>query len=236
MLQLQGVGRRLAGRIIVEDVTFTLDRGCVLGLLGVNGAGKSTTLRLIAGVLAPSAGCVLFDGKDLHENPALARRLGYLPETVPLYAELRVEENLAFCAQLHGLRGANATRAVDRAIERCGLGTMRRRLYGNLSKGFAQRAGIAQAIVHDPELIVLDEPASGLDPVQAASIRELVRDLGSKRAVILSTHLLHDVVACCARVTILHNGRLRYDGPLLDDDLERVFLRIAGADDTAAAA
>ncbi|MGH8322986.1 MAG: ABC transporter ATP-binding protein, partial [Steroidobacteraceae bacterium] len=196
-------------------------------MLGVNGAGKSTTLRLIAGVLAPGAGRVLFDGQDLHENPALARRLGYLPESVPLYPELRVEEYLAFCARLHGLRGVVAARALDQVIERCGLGTMRRRLCGNLSKGFAQRAGIAQAIVHDPELIVLDEPASGLDPVQAATIRELVRELGRERAVILSTHLLHDVTACCARVAILHSGRLRYDGPLLDNDLERVFLRIA---------
>jgi ABC-2 type transport system ATP-binding protein len=242
LLQLHGVSRRLGGRVIVDDVTFSLDRGCVLGLLGVNGAGKSTTLRMIAGVLVPSAGKVLFDGRDLHEEPALARRLGYLPETPPLYAELRVDEYLAFCARLRGMSGADARRAVDRAIERCGLGDMRRRLCGNLSKGYAQRAGIAQAIVHDPELIVLDEPASGLDPVQAASIRKLVGELGRDRAVILSTHLLHDVTACCARVAILHGGRLRYDGTLADlaathgENLETVFLRIASADETQAAA
>lgn len=242
LLQLQGVTRRLGGRVIVEDVTFSLDRGCVLGLLGVNGAGKSTTLSMIAGVLAPSAGKVAFDGRDPHEEPALARHLGYLPETPPLYAELRVNEYLAFCARLRGLRGAHARKAVDRVIERCGLGDMRRRLCGNLSKGYAQRAGIAQAIVHDPDLIVLDEPASGLDPVQAASIRELVRELGRDRAVILSTHLLHDVTACCARVAILHAGRLRYDGTLAEltargnGDLESVFFRIASTDDAQAAA
>lgn len=242
LLQLQGVTRRLGGRVIVDDVTFSLDRGCVLGLLGVNGAGKSTTLRMIAGVLAPSTGKVLFDGHDLHEEPALGRRLGYLPETPPLYAELRVDEYLAFCARLRGMRGANARKAVDRVIERCGLGDLHRRLCGNLSKGYAQRAGIAQAIVHDPDLIVLDEPASGLDPVQAASIRELVRELGRDRAVILSTHLLHDVAAGCARVAILHGGRLRYDGTLAEltgrgnGDLESVFFRIASADDARAVA
>ncbi|MBS0571044.1 MAG: ABC transporter ATP-binding protein [Proteobacteria bacterium] len=242
LLQLQGVSRRLAGRTIVEDVTLSLDRGCVLGLLGVNGAGKSTTLRMIAGILAPSAGKVLFDGRDFGEEPVLARRLGYLPETPPLYAELRVDEYLHFCARLRGMRGNASTKAVDHVIERCGLGEMRRRLCGNLSKGFAQRAGIAQAIVHDPDLIVLDEPASGLDPVQAASIRTLIGELGRERAVILSTHLLHDVTACCSRVAILHRGRLRHDGALADlaaaqgSDLEAAFFRIAGADDAQAAA
>ena len=244
ILQLQGATRRMAGRTIVDGVTIALDRGCVLGLLGVNGAGKSTTLRMIAGVLAPSAGRVLFDGRDLHEEPGLAQRLGYLPETTPLYAELRVDEYLMFCARLHGLRAADARKAVDRAIERCGLGEVRRRLCGNLSKGFAQRTGIAQAIVHDPDLIVLDEPASGLDPVQAASIRELVRELGRERAVILSTHLLHDVTACCTRVAILHGGRLRHDGAVADlagdnahgTSLEKVFFRIASGDDAQAAA
>ncbi len=242
LLQLQGVSRRLGGRVIVDGVTLSLDRGCVLGLLGVNGAGKSTTLRMIAGVLAPSSGKVLFDGRELIEDPVVARRLGYLPETPPLYGELRVDEFLVFCARLRGMRGADASKAVDRVIERCALGDMRRRLCGNLSKGYAQRVGIAQAIVHDPDLIVLDEPASGLDPVQAASIRKLVGELGRDRAVILSTHLLHDVTACCARVAILHAGRLRYDGTLADlsathgENLETVFLRIASADEAQAAA
>jgi ABC-2 type transport system ATP-binding protein len=215
LLQLLDVSRVLAGRAVVAELNLQLDRGHVLGLLGVNGAGKSTTLRMIAGVLAPSSGQVRIAGEDLCEQPQTAgRQLGYLPEQVPLYPELRVSEYLDFCANLHGLRGVAAARAVAAVTERCNLGDVRRRLLGNLSKGFQQRVGIAQAIVHDPALIVLDEPASGLDPVQAASIRALVRELGREHAVILSTHLLPDVQACCDRVAILHQGRLRHDGPL----------------------
>jgi ABC-2 type transport system ATP-binding protein len=227
LLQLRQVDRALAGRQVVSEISLVLDRGSVLGLLGVNGAGKSTTLRMIAGVLAPSTGQVLIAGQDLREYPHCARqRLGYLPEQMPLYAELRVLEYLDFCARLHGLRGAAVARAVAGVIERCDLGQVRRRLLGNLSKGFQQRAGIAQAIVHDPALIVLDEPASGLDPVQAANIRRLVRELGREHAVILSTHLLPDVQACCDRVAILHQGRLRHDGALHALD-ETASLRVA---------
>jgi ABC-2 type transport system ATP-binding protein len=228
----------LAGRRIVASLNLTLDRGSVLGLLGVNGAGKTTTLRMIAGLLAPSSGQVLIGGVELSEQPSGARRLGYLPELPPLYAELRVGEYLDFCARLHGLRGTLVTQAVTRVIERCGLGDVRRRLIGNLSKGFQQRAGIAQALVHAPDLIVLDEPASGLDPLQAVQIRALVRELGKEHAVILSTHLLPDVQACCDRVVILHEGRARYDGPrqALGDDLEALFLRIVSTPDEPVAA
>lgn len=238
LLQLRAVSRVLAGRRVVAELNLTLERGSVLGLLGVNGAGKSTTLRMIAGLLAPSAGQVLIGGAEIREEPAAARRLGYLPEQAPLYPELRVGEYLDFCARLRGVRGAKVTQAVNHVIERCGLGDVRTRLLGNLSKGFQQRAGIAQAIVHAPELIVLDEPASGLDPLQAVQIRALVRELGAEHAVILSTHLLPDVQACCARVAILHEGRLRYDGPraALGDDLEALFLRIVSGDAAVAAA
>ena len=215
LLQLLRASRVLGGRSVVTDLSLDLQCGSVLGLLGVNGAGKSTTLRMIAGVLAPSSGQVLIAGQDLREHSQSAhRKLGYLPEQVPLYGELRVIEYLDFCARLHGLRGAAVALAVARVIDRCALGEVRRRLLGNLSKGFQQRVGIAQAIVHDPALIVLDEPASGLDPVQAANIRNLVRELGRDHAVILSTHLLPDVQACCDRVAILHQGRLRRDGPI----------------------
>jgi ABC-2 type transport system ATP-binding protein len=215
LLRLENVSRRLAGRTVVEDVALSLDRGSVLGLLGVNGAGKTTTLRMICGVLAPSRGRVFIDGADIRENPRRAAgALGYLPELPPLYAELRVVEYLTFCARLRRLRGTALTVAVDKAIERCGLTEVRRRLIGNLSKGYQQRVGIAQAIVHDPALIVLDEPASGLDPLQSSNIRALIRELGKDRAVILSTHLIADVNQCCDRVAILHRGRLRYDGPV----------------------
>ncbi|HEY0232180.1 MAG TPA: ABC transporter ATP-binding protein, partial [Dokdonella sp.] len=186
ILALQHVGRHLAGRAVVRDLNLELGGGEVLGLLGVNGAGKTTSLRMIAGVLAPSSGSVRVGGEDLYEQPELARRrIGYLPETPPLHAELSAEEFLAFCARLRGLPRGSVAAAVARALERCELGDVRRRPMAQLSKGYRQRVGLAQAILHEHELIVLDEPASGLDPVQALKLRELVRGLGEDHAVVL---------------------------------------------------
>lgn len=232
-LALQQVGRVLAGRDAVRALDLELHRGGVLGLLGINGAGKSTTLRMIAGVLAPSRGTVRLGGQDLYEYPELARRrIGYLPEVPPLHAELTPSEFLAFCARLRGLARHAVAPATARAIERCELGEVRQRPISTLSKGFRQRVGLAQAILHEPELVVLDEPASGLDPVQALKLRELVRGLGADHAVVLSTHVLPDVAACCDRVAILHRGALRHLGPTGPHDatLDRVFLSIAMAD------
>jgi ABC-2 type transport system ATP-binding protein len=213
LLALDHVSRRLAGRTVVDDLNLNVARGEVLGLLGVNGAGKTTTLRVIAGVLAPSNGTVRLGGEDLYEHPELARRrIGYLPEVPPLHEELTAEEFLRFCARLRGLAGAAVTATINRTLERCELGEVRRRPMGLLSKGFRQRVGLAQAILHDPELIVLDEPASGLDPVQALKLRAIVRGLGEEHAVVLSTHVLPDVSACCDRVAILHGGVLRHVG------------------------
>lgn len=219
VLALEQAGRSLAGRVIVDALDLTLDKGEVVGLLGVNGAGKSTTLRLIAGVLSPDRGRVRINGCELDEHPTLARRaIGYLPEDPPLYAELTVVEYLRFCGRLHGLSGGRLRSAIDRAIDRCDLGEVGRRLTGALSKGYRQRVGIAQAIVHEPDLIVLDEPASGLDPVQALKLRELVRSLGEQHAVVLSTHLLSDVAACCDRVAVLHRGRIRHQGRIHEEE------------------
>ena len=227
VLTLDRVSRDLAGRRVVRDLTLALAKGEVLGLLGVNGAGKSTTLRMIAGVLAPTTGKVLIDGTDLGEEPELARRrIGYLPEVPPLHVELTVTEYLAFCARLHGL-ARDADAAVARAIDRCGLGDVRRRLIGALSKGFRQRVGLAQAILHEPALIVLDEPASGLDPVQTLNLRTLVRGFGADHAVVLSTHVLPDVLACCDRVAILHEGVLRHEGSLAGLAITGVYVRTA---------
>jgi len=210
-LALDQVGRRLAGRDVVRAISLELARGEVLGLLGVNGAGKTTTLRMIAGVLAPTSGSVRLGGANLYEQPELARRrIGYLPETPPLHAELTAQEFLGFCARLHGVARVAVRAAVERVLDRCELGDVRRRPLGALSKGFRQRVGVAQAILHEPELIVLDEPASGLEPVQALKLRALVRGLGRDHAVVLSTHVLPDVAACCDRVAILHQGELRH--------------------------
>lgn len=215
VLELVRASRRLAGRVVVDALDLAVRRGEVLGLLGVNGAGKSTTLRMMAGVLAPTGGQVRLDGGDLREQPWRARRhVGYLPEVPPLHAELTPLEYLRFCARLHAVGRRGVAAAVDRAIERCGLGEVRSRVMATLSKGWRQRVGIAQAIVHEPAVIVLDEPASGLDPVQAMKLRELVRGLGREHAVVVSTHVLPDVAACCDRAAILHRGVLRHAGPV----------------------
>ena len=234
LLRLEHVGRRVAGRDLVRDLDLAVARGQTLGLLGVNGAGKTTTLRMIAGVLAPSTGRVVLDGSDLHEQPDLARRhVGYLPETPPLHAELTTREYLAFCARLHGVARGAVAAAVDRAIERCDLGDVASRLLGALSKGYRQRVGVAQAIVHEPDLMVLDEPASGLDPVQTLRLRELVRSLGREHALVLSTHVLPDVAACCDTVAILHRGELRHVGAAVEPVADVVQVGVARVVDAA---
>lgn len=233
LLWLDGVSRSLAGRTVVHGLTLEARRGEVLGLLGVNGAGKSTTLRMVAGVLAPSSGTVRLDGADLYEQPEFARRrIGYLPEEAPLHDELTVVEYLRFCARLRGSSRIEAMAAVEREIQRCDLGDVRQRLIGQLSKGFRQRVGLAQALVHSPDLIVLDEPASGLDPVQALRMRTVIADLRNDHGVILSTHQLTEAQASCDRVAILHAGILRDIGAP-GSDLERRFMMIAAGSEAA---
>lgn len=226
LLAASHIGYRLRDRRLVDDIDLVVSRGEVLGLLGVNGAGKTTTLRMIAGVLTPTSGSVRIDGAELAEQPELARRrIGYLPERPPLHDELTVGEYLAFCARLRDIDRATVEAAVVDALASCDLTEQRQRLIGSLSQGFRQRVGIAQAIVHQPDIVVLDEPAAGLDPVQALALRALISDLGKTRAVILSTHLLNDVTACCDRVAILHHGRLRYTSrldALASGDVQRI--------------
>ena len=230
LLQLDHVGRRLAGREVVADVTFGVARGEVLGLLGVNGAGKSTTLAMIAGVLAADTGKVLLDGQDLREHPSMARTsIGYLPENVPLWPELTVREYLDACGRLRGMARAARKQAIDRELLRLDLAPMANRLCGQLSLGQKRRVGLAQALLHDPPLLVLDEPGNGLDPVQTSQLRELIRGLSDTRATLISTHVLGEVEATCDRVVILHEGRVRHDAPLAHDRgaLDRAFLAIA---------
>ncbi len=211
LIQVRDLSRRYGETWVVRGLEFSLNRGEVLGFLGPNGAGKSTTMQMLCGVLAPSSGEILIDGIDLLEQPKQARRrIGYLPENPPLYRELTVDEYLRYCARLHGLSARDSGPALERARSLCGLESVGRRLIGNLSKGYQQRVGIAQAILHEPELVVLDEPTVGLDPIQIREIRELIRSLGEQHGVILSTHILPEVQAVCDRVQIIRRGELIY--------------------------
>lgn len=191
----------------VAGVDLRLARGQVLGLLGPNGAGKTSTLQMLCGALAPTTGEIRINGVDLLNEPRRAKQaLGYLPEVPPLYRDMTLGEYLDFCAALHGVPRNRRAALRERAIERCGLGDTRRRLIGNLSKGYQQRVGIAQAILHEPAVIVLDEPTVGLDPIQIREIRALIAELGRGHGVILSTHILAEVQAVCSHVQIMHRG------------------------------
>lgn len=193
----------------VHDLSFEVRRGEVLGFLGPNGAGKSTTMRIIGGSLAPSGGRVLINGIDILDQPMQAKaELGYLPETPPLYRDLTVDEYLAYCARINRIPRAQRRAAIDSAQERCGLTEVRRRLIANLSKGFQQRVGIAQAIIHSPAVVLLDEPTVGLDPIQIREIRTLIREVANEHSVVLSTHILPEVQSVCDRVQIINRGRL----------------------------
>lgn len=193
----------------VENVSFTLEKGEILGFLGPNGAGKSTTMQMICGNLAPTSGQILINGVDILDNPKEAKaHLGYLPETPPVYRELTPDEFLGYCAKLHQIPRTQIKQAVESAKERCGLTEVGSRLIGNLSKGYQQRVGIAQAILHSPAVIILDEPTVGLDPIQIREIRELIRELGKEHGIILSTHILPEVQESCSRVQIIHQGQL----------------------------
>jgi ABC-2 type transport system ATP-binding protein len=209
LIRAEHLDRSYGGRRAVADLSFELRAGEIVGFLGLNGAGKSTTMRLLSGNLSPDAGRVLIDGLDLATQPLAARRrVGYLPEHPPLYGDLTVDEYLAYSARLHRLSRAQVREAVRRARRRCGLEHHGRRLIGTLSKGYQQRVGIAQAIVHAPPLLLLDEPTAGLDPLQIREIRQLILDLGRDHGVLLSSHILPEVEATCSRVMVLHEGRL----------------------------
>jgi ABC-2 type transport system ATP-binding protein len=209
LIEADHLTRYYGSHCAVNDVSFTLAKGEVLGFLGSNGAGKTTTMQMLCGNLAPSAGQITINGYDLLDQPKAAKlSLGYLPDTPPLYKELTVQEFLLYCAGLHGIAKSSVTAAIKRAQERCGLTDVTERLIANLSKGFQQRVGIAQAILHNPEVIVLDEPTVGLDPIQIREIRDLIRELGQDHGVILSTHILTEVQESCTHVQIIDQGRL----------------------------
>jgi ABC-2 type transport system ATP-binding protein len=208
----QALSRSYGSNRAVRDVSLQLKRGEVLGLLGPNGAGKTTTMQMLTGNLAPTGGEVSICGIDLMDQPTQAKsRIGYLPEVPPLYRELKVDEYLRLAGRLHKVKKSVLNQAVQRARSRCGLNDMGGRLIGSLSKGYQQRVGIAQAIIHEPDVIILDEPTVGLDPNQIREIRSLIKDLGRDHSLILSTHILPEVEAVCDRVQILHRGEVVFN-------------------------
>jgi ABC-2 type transport system ATP-binding protein len=213
MIEAQSLVRRYGDFTAVDDISFAVGEGEIVGMLGPNGAGKTTTIRMITGFLPPTSGKVTVAGKDLFESPREARRqVGYLPENVALYNEMRVEEYLAYRARLEGLSRGEAREAIGNAVDRCLLTDVRHQILGTLSKGYRQRVGLATAILHRPRVLVLDEPTVGLDPKQIIAIRELIRELGRERTLLLSTHILPEVELLCHRVMIIDRGRIVVEG------------------------
>lgn len=210
MIDVQHLTKQYAGRTAVNDITFQVEPGEIVGFLGPNGAGKSTTMRILSGYMPATSGTALVAGFDVfHQSLDVRRSVGYMPEMAPLYTEMKVKEYLRFRAELKGLSGHSMRRRVGEVMEITGITDMRRRLIGNLSKGYRQRVALADTLVHRPKLLILDEPTNGLDPVQIRQVRDLLRGLKSKHTVLLSTHILHEVEQTCDRVIMLHQGRIR---------------------------
>ncbi|MEX1244330.1 MAG: ABC transporter ATP-binding protein [Thermoanaerobaculia bacterium] len=217
MIEVQNLSKRFPTRLAVDDVTFSVREGEIVGFLGPNGAGKTTTMRVVTGFLLPTSGAARVAGHDVVAEPNDARAsLGYLPESAATYPEMRVREYVAFRARLEGVPGGQVRGRVTEAIDRCLLGEVAGRKIENLSKGFRQRVALAGALVHQPPVLILDEPTIGLDPVQIIKIREMIRELGRNRAVLLSTHILPEVEAICDRVLIIDRGRIVAEGTPAD--------------------
>jgi ABC-2 type transport system ATP-binding protein len=210
MIQVSNLSKRYGHHLAVRDISFSVSKGEIVGFLGPNGAGKTTTLRMLTGFLPPSGGSATIAGFDIFRDSIEARkRIGYMPENVPLYEDMRVREYLSFRAQLKGLNGGDARRQVAHVIETCGLESVRRKMIKALSKGYRQRVGLADALVHQPELLILDEPTNGLDPVQIRQIRELIKRLALNHTVLISTHILSEVEMIADRVIIIDNGQIK---------------------------
>jgi ABC-2 type transport system ATP-binding protein len=213
MIKVQNLSKSFGPKVAVNNISFTVDRGEVLGFLGPNGAGKSTTMRMVTGFIPPSAGAVSVGGFDMVENPIPAKRLiGYLPENAPAYTDMTVQGFLNFAAEVRGLRGEDRKKAVDRVIEMCFLEAVRHQSVETLSKGYRHRTCFAQSIIHDPDVLILDEPTDGLDPNQKHEVRTLIRRMGEKKAIIFSTHILEEVDAVCSRAIIIDRGQIVANG------------------------
>ena len=209
MINVEKLTKSFGPKLAVDHITFTVTKGEVLGFLGPNGAGKSTSMRMITGYLPPTEGTVTIGGFDISENPLEAkRRIGYLPENAPIYSDMSVAGFLSFCAEMRGLYGAAKTEAIDRVVEMCFLNRVMQQSVDTLSKGFRHRTCLAQALIHDPEVLILDEPTDGLDPNQKHEVRSLLRRLGTDKAIIFSTHILEEVEAACTRALIIDQGSI----------------------------
>jgi ABC-2 type transport system ATP-binding protein len=215
MIEVDRLTRRFGTVKAVDGVSFAVGRGEIVGLLGLNGAGKTTTMRMLTTFLQPTSGRASLAGHDVLDEPLLVRRsVGYLPENVPLYLEMRVREYLAFRAKLKDVPRARRRDAINQVIRRCSLGDVEDRILGHLSKGFRQRVGLAEAMVHTPDILILDEPTAGLDPIQIREVRALIRELGDQHTILLSTHIMSEVEAVCSRVIIIERGKIAVDDTL----------------------
>lgn len=218
MIQVDRLSKRYGSVKAVERLTFSVGRGEIVGLLGPNGAGKTTTMRILTTFLPPTSGRASLAGHDVLDEPLeVRRRVGYLPESVPLYTEMRVREYLTFRARLKDVPRSKRRSAIDEVISRCRLGDVETRILGHLSKGYRQRVGLAEAMVHDPDILILDEPTAGLDPIQIREVRALIRELGDRHTILLSTHIMSEVEAVCGRVIVIARGQIA-----LDDRLDRL--------------
>jgi ABC-2 type transport system ATP-binding protein len=225
MIEVEGLTKRYGRQTAVDGITFNVQKGEILGFLGPNGAGKTTTMRILTCFLPPTGGSARVAGYDVFENPLeVKRRVGYLPETPPLYPDLEVETFLDFVAKVKGVAAKDRKGKVADAVEKCRIGDVRTKLIGKLSKGYRQRVGLAQAILHNPDVLVLDEPTSGLDPKQINETRELIKGLGGDHTIILSTHILPEVSMTCGRVVIINNGRV-----VAEDTPDNLTHRLKGA-------
>ncbi len=214
MIEAQGLRKQFGSFLAVQDVSFRIPRGQVVAFLGPNGAGKSTTMRLLTGFIAPTRGVARIAGIDVQEDRiAAAEHLGYLPENGPLYPDMTPRELLEFFGRARGLAGSALRDRVDAVIGLCTLGSVATKPIGKLSKGYRQRVSMATALLHDPEVLILDEPTSGLDPNQIVGVRQLIRDLGRSKTILVSTHILQEVGPVADRVIFIHDGRIVFDGP-----------------------
>ena len=229
MIKVQGLTKRYARTVAVDNISFEVEKGQIVGFLGPNGAGKTTTMRVLTCFLPPTAGTATVAGFDVLENPLeVKKRIGYLPETPPLYPEMEVSEYLIFVGRLKGISSADVDRRVGEVVERCAIGDVRNKLIGKLSKGYRQRVGLAQAIIHNPDVLILDEPTSGLDPKQIIETRELIKHLSGDHTIILSTHILSEVEHSCQRVVIINRGKL-----VAVDSVENLTNRLRGSEAVA---